>query len=111
MPKDSSQAATTGSSRLDAATTFTPRQEALDQLRSYLVVLIDVIEQHPEATLERDEAQWRLEELVEELARTPPSAPRVQSRWLRLAPVLSEVRPDVPVAILTQLVKQSVGHL
>lgn len=38
-------------------------------------------------------------------------APRVQSRWLRLAPVLSKVRPDVPIAILTQLVKQSVGDL
>ncbi|TDD53648.1 hypothetical protein [Saccharopolyspora elongata] len=108
MSNDSAQE-TTGASRLDAETTFAPRQQALDQLRSYLAMLVDVIDQHPEASMERDEAQWRLEELVDELARTPPSPPRVQSRWLRLVPVLREVRPDVPIATLTQLLKQAVG--
>jgi hypothetical protein len=107
---ESTQDATTGAARLDAATSYAPRLEALDQLRSYLTVLIDVIDQHPEASLERDETQWRLEELVDELTRTPPSAPRIQSRWLRLVPVLRQVRPDVPIPILTQLVKQAVGN-
>ncbi|MCI2417713.1 hypothetical protein MOQ72_09760 [Saccharopolyspora sp. K220] len=111
MSKDSAQDATTGAARLDAATTYAPRQEALDQLRAYLVVLVDVIDQHPEASMARDEAHWRLEELVEELTRVPPSAPRVQSRWLRLVPLLREVRPDIPIPTLTDLLNRAVGDL
>jgi hypothetical protein len=111
VPEYSAQGSTTGAARLDAATTYAPRLAALDQLRAYLVVLVDVIDQHPEASMARDETQWRLEELVDELTRTPPSAPRVQSRWLRLAPVLREVRPDIPIPTLTDLVNQAVGDL
>ncbi|GAA4857302.1 MULTISPECIES: hypothetical protein [Saccharopolyspora] len=86
----------------------TDRAQALEELRSYAAVLLDVVREHPEPSLERDEAQWRMEELVEELDRTPPSAPRVKSRWLRLAPVLGEVRPDVPIQRLDELINAAV---
>ena len=90
-------------SRLEAETTLhTP--DALDRLRTYVDGLVEVIAAHPEPSLERDEAQWRLEELAAELAAPAPSAPRVKSRWIRLAPVLTEVRPDVPADSVTELV-------
>lgn len=75
----------------------------LGQLRSYLTALIDVIDGHPEPSMERDETQWRLRELVDELTSDEPSARRVRSRWLRLIPPLTEVRPDVPVSRLSAL--------
>lgn len=76
---------------------------ALDQLRTYLAALVDVIDGHPEPSMERDEAHWRLRELVDELAPDEPAARRVRSRWLRLVPPLTEVRPDVPVDRLSAL--------
>ena len=101
MPEDS--ATTSGASRLDAATTYAPQGEAREQLRTYFAQLVDVIAQHPEPVLARDEAHWRLEELVEELDREPLSPRRVRSRWLRLEPVLREVRPDIPFPALAEL--------
>ncbi|MBE9375678.1 hypothetical protein IQ251_14590 [Saccharopolyspora sp. HNM0983] len=62
-----------------------------------------MIESHPEPGVERDEAQWRLQELVEELDRDGPSTRRVRARWLRLVPPLTAVRPDVPVARSSKL--------
>ncbi|GAA2811679.1 hypothetical protein [Saccharopolyspora taberi] len=78
--------------------------DALGRLRDYVNALVDVIATHPEPSLERDEAQWRLEELAAELAAPAPSAPRVKARWIKLAPVLTEVRPDVPAAAVGELV-------
>ncbi|QUH00281.1 hypothetical protein HUO13_05140 [Saccharopolyspora erythraea] len=80
---------------------------ALDQLRTYVNALVDVIAAHPDPILERDEAQWRLEELADELAAAKPSAPRVKARWIRLAPVLLVVRPDVPADGVSELVDQA----
>ncbi|MEV4731371.1 hypothetical protein [Saccharopolyspora sp. NPDC049426] len=82
---------------------------ALDQIRVYLNSLVEVLDQHPEPGLGLDEAKWRLAELVDELATERPSAPRVQSFWIRLAPVLGEVRPDIPLPALTHLIRTAVG--
>lgn len=79
----------------------------LDQLRDYVTALVDVIATHPDPSLERDEAQWRIEELATELSVARPSAPRIRSRWIRLAPVLLEVRPDVPVPALNDLIEEA----
>ncbi|CAM00356.1 hypothetical protein A8924_1417 [Saccharopolyspora erythraea NRRL 2338] len=87
----------------DAATAV-GGNSALDRLRTYVNALVDVIAAHPDPSLERDEAQWRLEELADELAAAKPSAPRVKSRWIRLAPVLLVVRPDVPADGVSELV-------
>ncbi|GAB3284586.1 hypothetical protein [Parasphingorhabdus pacifica] len=80
---------------------------AMEKFRNYINALVGVIADHPEPSLERDEAQWRIEELADELSATEPSAPRVRSRWLRLAPVLLEVRPDVPVPALNGLLDEA----
>ncbi|MER6992888.1 hypothetical protein ABT337_27055 [Saccharopolyspora hirsuta] len=106
---DNSAPATSGASRLDAATTYAPQEEARDQVRAYLAQLVDVIAQHPEPVMARDEAHWRLVELVDELSRDPLSPRRVQSRWLRLVPLLREVRPDIPFPALTDLLNRAVG--
>ncbi|MEB3366009.1 hypothetical protein [Saccharopolyspora mangrovi] len=85
------------------------RLAALDQIRVYLNSLVEVLDQHTEPSLDLDESQWRLAELVDELAVEQPSPPRVQSRWIRLAPVLQEVRPDIPIPALTHLIRTAVG--
>ena len=96
---DGNAAGTTGSSsEADRA------RSAVDRLRTYINGLVEVITAHPDPSFERDEAEWRLEELAAELATPDPSAPRVKSRWIRLAPVLLEVRPDVPVPALNDLI-------
>jgi hypothetical protein len=102
---DSPKQPTNGAGLLDAATDHSPSRTALDQIRAYLGELAGVLDQH-EPDLHLPEAQWRLAELNEELADEDPSAPRVQSRWMRLAPVLREVLPDIPVDQLTDLIKQ-----
>lgn len=84
---------------------------ALARLRAYVTGLLDVIATHPEPGLERDEALWRLEELVVELSTPTPSAPRVKSRWIRLAPVLSELRPDIPFPALNALVDRAFSQV
>ncbi|WP_233576294.1 hypothetical protein [Saccharopolyspora rhizosphaerae] len=85
------------------------RLAALDQIRVYLNSLVEVLDQHPEPSLDLEESKWRLAELVDELAVEQPSPPRVQSRWIRFAPVLRQVRPDVPIPALTHLVRTAVG--
>lgn len=92
-----------------ANTAHAARMAALDQIRVYLNSLVDVLEHHPEPSLDLDESKWRLAELVDELATERPSAPRVQSFWIRLAPVLGEVRPDIPLPALTHLIRTAVG--
>ncbi|MDA3626253.1 hypothetical protein OU415_12460 [Saccharopolyspora sp. WRP15-2] len=109
VPDDSAPVTTSGASRLDAATTYAPQADARTQLRDYFEQLVEVIAQHPEPVMARDEAHWRLLELVDELSRDALSAPRIQSRWLRLAPLLHEVRPDIPVPALTDLLNRAVG--
>lgn len=94
-PRDNSESAT--------------RLAALDQVRVYLNSMVDVLDQHPEPSLDLDEAKWRLDELVDELAAERPSAPRVQSFWIRLAPILREVRSDIPIPALTHLIRTAVG--
>ncbi|RKT83325.1 hypothetical protein SAMN05421805_105190 [Saccharopolyspora antimicrobica] len=109
VPDRSAPATTSGASRLDAATTYAPRDHARTQFRDYLAQLIGVVEQHPEPGMARDESLWRLAELVDELSRDPLSPRRVQSRWLRLVPLLSEVRPDIPIPALTDLLHRALG--
>ncbi|MFC7343192.1 hypothetical protein [Saccharopolyspora griseoalba] len=106
MADHSAKQSTNGAGLLDAAADHSPSRAALDQLRAYLVELAGVLDQQ-EPDLHLPEAQWRLAELNEELAREHPSAPRAQSRWMRLAPVLREVLPDVPTDQLTDLLKQA----
>lgn len=84
-----------------------PTGSPLEQLRTYLTALVDVIDSHPEPSMERDEAQWRLRELIDELVRHEPGPRRVRSRWLRLVPPLTEVRPDVPVKRLSALLDEA----
>ncbi|SFS53977.1 hypothetical protein [Saccharopolyspora flava] len=109
---------TNGAGLLDRAAPATPtpratdqsdRQAALDQIRVYLNSLVDVLDQHPVPSLDLDEASWRLAEIVDELAVERPSPPRVQSRWIRLEPVLREVRPDIPFPALTHLIRTALG--
>ncbi|MDI2032537.1 hypothetical protein QFW96_28215 [Saccharopolyspora sp. TS4A08] len=90
-------------------TDHTDRLAALDQARVYLNSLVDVLDQHPAPSLDLDEAKWRLAEIVDELAVEQPSPPRVQSRWIRLVPVLREVRPDIPFPALTHLIRTALG--
>ncbi|WP_277675576.1 hypothetical protein [Saccharopolyspora rectivirgula] len=98
-----------GTSRLDAATTFAPRPDALEQTRTHVDELLEAVTNHDNPGWEHDEARWRLEELAEELTRDQPSAPRVKARWLRLVPVLQEVLPDLPITEMTQLINHAVG--
>lgn len=81
---------------------------ALDDLRAYANALADAIARHPYPSLEQEEARWRLDELVEELARNPPSGPRVKSRWIRLVPLLTTLRPDLPIPWMGELIERAV---
>lgn len=108
MADNDAKQSTNGADLLDAEADDSRRRAALDQIRAYLAELAGVLEQQ-EPDLYLPEAQWRLAELNEELAHEQPSAPRVQSRWMRLAPVLHEIRPDIPTQQLTELIKQAVG--
>lgn len=89
--------------RLDSATKFSARPGALDELRDRMDVLVTALAEHPEPSWELDEAQWRATELAEELARPRLSAPRVRSRWMRLAPLLHEVLPEVSITTMSSL--------
>ena len=108
MADNSAKQATNGADLLDTAAGGSARRTALDQIRTYLVELTAVLDQQ-EPSLHLPEAQWRLAELNEELAHEHPSAPRAQSRWMRLAPVLGEVLPDLPTDWLTRLLKQALN--
>ncbi|GAA2332336.1 hypothetical protein GCM10009854_04480 [Saccharopolyspora halophila] len=108
MAENNAEQSANGADLLDAAADDSPSRTALDQVRVYLAELAGVLDQQ-EPDLYLPEAQWRLAELNDELAHERPSAPRVQSRWMRLIPVLRELRPDIPTEQLTELIKRAVG--
>jgi hypothetical protein len=93
--------------RLDAVTRFSSRPGALDDLRGHVRELITMLSEHPEPSWELDEAQWRADELAEELAKPEPSAPRIKSRWMRLAPLLRELRPDISIRTVNDLIGEA----
>ncbi|WP_243789862.1 hypothetical protein [Saccharopolyspora gloriosae] len=73
-------------------------RSSLDDLRVRIAALVDAVHTLPATGLELDEAQWRIDELSQEVNRPYPSPPRVRSRWLRLAPLLRELDSALPVA-------------
>ncbi len=98
----------TPGSALLAATTFTAQDpvRSLDQVRHYMDLIGEAIAEHDGTPWERDEALWRVRELVEELAEPNPSARRVKARWIRLAPLVESLLPDVSVAEISSLIHE-----
>ncbi|QGK68867.1 hypothetical protein GIY23_04305 [Allosaccharopolyspora coralli] len=97
-------------SALLAATTFTVQDDepvhSLDQVRHYMDLLGEAIAEHDGAPWERDEALWRVRELVDDLAEPTPSARRVKARWIRLAPLVESLLPEVSVTEITRLINE-----
>lgn len=96
-----------GSALLEA-TTFTVQDpvRSLEQVRHYMNLLGEAIAEHDGAPWERDEALWRVRELIEDLAEPNPSARRVKARWIRLAPLVESLLPDVSVAEIGRLIHE-----
>lgn len=76
----------------------------LDDLRVRIAALVEAVHHLPATGLELDEAQWRVDELAQEINRPYPSRPRVRSRWLRLAPLLRELDAALPVAATGRMI-------
>jgi hypothetical protein len=79
----------------------------LDELRDRINVLVAVLEDDPRPVWELHEARWRSAELAEALAPFHPSARRVRSRWIRLAPLVRELRPDFSVTTIDSLINDA----
>lgn len=79
-------------------------RSGLDDLRVRIAALVDAVHNLPATGLELDEAQWRIDELAQEINRPYPSTPRVRSRWLRLAPLLRELDSALPVAATGRMI-------
>lgn len=90
--------------RSTGPTTTGPIRVDIEQLRAYMWSLRQAIIEHPVASLEQQEAQWRIEEITDELDQPEPSAPRVKARWIKLAPLVGTLRPDVPLPEVNELV-------
>lgn len=86
---------------------LTPNDPVLSmhRLRSCVRTMTDRISALPEWDWQHDEALWRLEDFDDELSRPRPSKPRAQSRWIRLAPLLEELLPSMPISSITELVE------
>ncbi|MCA1185454.1 MULTISPECIES: hypothetical protein [unclassified Saccharopolyspora] len=79
-------------------------RSSLDDLRVRIAALVEAVHNLPATGLELDEAQWRIDELAQEINRPYPSPPRVRSRWLRLAPLLTELDAALPVAATGRMI-------
>ncbi|MEU6130566.1 hypothetical protein ABZ805_15440 [Saccharopolyspora sp. NPDC047091] len=90
--------------RPDAAPSSLSVRSSLDDLRVRIAALVEAVHNLPATGLELDEAQWRIDELAQEINRPYPSQPRVRSRWLRLAPLLTELDAALPVAATGRMI-------
>ncbi|MFR9729899.1 hypothetical protein ACL03H_11775 [Saccharopolyspora sp. MS10] len=79
-------------------------RNGLDDLRVRIAALVEAVHDLPATGLELDEAQWRVDELAQEINRPYPSPPRVRSRWLRLAPLLRELDAALPVTATGEMI-------